>query len=80
MSISAIRKPAPTAVTVSFHDELLEVGLADGRVISVPTEWFPRLANATDQQLSNWRLIGPGVGIRWDDLDEDISVEALLTV
>jgi hypothetical protein len=54
------------------------VFLEDGRRIVVPIAWFARLADATDEQRSNWRLIGRGVGIRWEDLDEDISVENLL--
>jgi hypothetical protein len=52
--------------------------LSDGRVISVPLEWFPALRKATAKQRNNWRLIGKGVGIHWEDLDEDISVEGLL--
>jgi len=57
---------------------MLRIELADGREISVPLEWFPSLRDATEAQRSNWRLIGRGVGIHWEDLDEDISVAGLL--
>ena len=66
----------PTAVTVS--DKALTVTLSDGRTISAPLEWYPRLANASPKQRANWRLIGVGEGIHWPDVDEDISVEGLL--
>ena len=66
----------PTAVTVS--DKALTVTLSDGRTISAPLEWYPRLANASPKQRANWRLIGGGEGIHWPDVDEDISVEGLL--
>ena len=59
-------------------DEALIVDLADGRTITVPLAWFPRLARGTPAERANWRLIGGGVGIHWPDLDEDISVESLL--
>ncbi len=66
---------------VSFGDETLVVSLEDGRQISVPITWFPRLATALaahSGELDNWRLIGGGIGIHWPDLDEDVSVENLL--
>jgi len=63
---------------VSCTDDALHVRLADGREISVPLAWFPRLHAASPEQRTNWRLIGGGVGIHWPDLDEDISVEGLL--
>ena len=68
----------PLAVTVHFGADMMHVHLADGREIGVPLEWFPTLRDATEAQRDNWRLIGRGVGIRWEDLDEDISVESLL--
>jgi len=71
-------KLEPFAVDVSFTADDLTVVLADGRRVSAPIIWFPRLASATAQQRANWRLIGRGVGIRWPDIDEDISVESLL--
>jgi len=57
---------------------MMHVRMSDGRVVSVPLEWFPRLRDATDEQRANWRLIGKGVGIHWEDLDEDVSVAGLL--
>jgi hypothetical protein len=56
----------------------LTVVLGDGRRVSVPLEWYPRLANATPRERQQWELIGPGIGIHWPGVDEDISVEALL--
>jgi hypothetical protein len=79
MSTLAV-KPSPLAVEVSFTDAALKVVLADGREVSAPLAWFPRLLNATVEQRSNWRLIGRGVGIHWPEIDEDISVEGLLSV
>ena len=58
-------------------DELI-VALADGRRVSAPLVWFPRLLGATSVQRANWRLIGRGIGVHWEDLDEDISVRHLL--
>lgn len=59
-------------------EDTLTLDLSDGRTISVPLEWFPRLLNASPQERNNWRLIGKGNGIHWEDIDEDISVEGLL--
>lgn len=56
----------------------MHVRLADGREISVPLEWYPRLRDASPEQRSRWRLIGRGVGIHWDEIDEDLSVAGLL--
>ncbi|MGB8843596.1 MAG: DUF2442 domain-containing protein [Aliidongia sp.] len=77
MSTLAIRFDA-TAVDVRTDDTLLHVVMADGREISVPLEWFPRLRDATPEQRGHWRFIGRGQGIHWPDLDEDIAVEGLL--
>src|SRR5262252_1779672 len=63
---------------VSVSDDALAVDLADGRTITVPLAWFPRLANGTPAERANWRFIGKGDGISWPDLDEDISVASLL--
>jgi hypothetical protein len=63
---------------VTASDEALIVDLADGRTITVPLAWFPRLAHGTPAERANWRFIGRGAGIHWPDLDEDISVESLL--
>jgi hypothetical protein len=65
---------------VRVTESFLRVTLADGRQISVPIEWFPRLRKATRTQRRKWRLIGDGVGIHWDALDEDISVAGLLKI
>lgn len=69
----------PLALDVRCTNRALRVTLADGREIAVPIEWFPRLSNATSAQRRRWRLIGGGVGIHWEEVDEDISVESLLT-
>lgn len=68
----------PVAVDVSCNDDSLSVVLADGREITVPLEWFPRLQSATPLERQNWRLIGGGIGMHWEAVDEDISVESLL--
>jgi len=70
--------PEPLAVEAHCTDDALVVRLADGREVSVPLEWFPRLRDATPEQRDRWRLVGGGVGIHWEDVDEDISVESLL--
>ena len=77
MSTSALR-PQPRAVDATCTDDMLWVRLADGREVSVPLEWFPKLRGASADARRNWRLIGGGVGIHWPDIDEDISVEGLL--
>ena len=56
----------------------MSVDLSDGRGISVPIAWFPRLLHSTEQERNNWRLIGKGHGIHWEDIHEDISIEGLL--
>jgi hypothetical protein len=63
---------------VAISDENLTVELSDGRSISVPLAWYPRLLHGSPQERQNWRLIGKNEGIHWPDLDEDISVENLL--
>ncbi|MBI2535182.1 MAG: DUF2442 domain-containing protein [Deltaproteobacteria bacterium] len=66
------------AVEVSCTGDELTVILADGRTVSAPIAWFPRLLAATRKQRNNWELIGGGVGIHWESIDEDISVASLL--
>ena len=78
MNTSAVRVINVLATNIRFDAERMHVQLSDGREIAVPLEWFPSLRNATDEQRNKWRLIGRGVGIHWDELDEDISVEGLL--
>ncbi len=77
MSIAAV-EVQPLAVEVVCSNDALNVDLADGRKISVPLHWFPRLENASHGDRKSWELIGGGLGIHWDALDEDISVESLL--
>jgi hypothetical protein len=66
------------AQQVTVTDDALIVDLVDGRTVSVPVSWYPRLAHGTPAERSNWRLLGRGEGIHWPDLDEDISVAGLL--
>ncbi len=68
----------PAAGGCRVSDDSLVVDLVDGRTLSVPLVWFPRLVHATAAERGNWRLIGRGEGIHWPDVDEDISVEALI--
>ena len=68
----------PEAERVEVTDDTLMADLSDGRTISVPLAWYPRLVYATPAERLNWQLIGVGQGIHWPDLDEDISVEGLL--
>src|SRR5262245_17188008 len=63
---------------VRVTDQTLVVELRDGRAVSVPIAWYPRLAEGTPRERRRWELLGAGVGIHWPDLDEDISVEGLL--
>lgn len=77
MNTLAIRLD-PHAVDVSFANDALHIVIADGREISAPLEWFPRLRDANETQRKNWRLIGKGVGIHWPEIDEDIAVSTLM--
>jgi hypothetical protein len=63
---------------VKFTKDTLSVGLRDGRTITVPLTWYPRLLNATTAQRKNWRVAGGGYGIHWPEVDEDLSTEGLL--
>ena len=78
MNTSRVKPVSVLATGVRFEAASMCVQLSDGREIAVPLEWFPTLRNATDKQRNNWRLISKGVGIHWEDLDEDLSVEGLL--
>ena len=78
MRTSAVELEIPDAIDVNVSVDALTVELSDGRTISVPLDWYPRLVHATGAERANWRLIGRGHGIHWEDLDEDISVEGLL--
>lgn len=78
MSTSAVSAPNARARGVEFGADTIVFHLVDGRSVSVPLEWFPRLGDATAEQRRHWELIGPGFGVRWPDIDEDISVAGLL--
>ncbi len=73
-----IETQTATAERVTVTEEALVVDLTDGRILSVPIAWYPRLLHGTQQERDNWRLIGDGEGINWPDLDEDLSVASLL--
>lgn len=77
MSTLAIRLD-PHAVDVQIDESALHFILADGREISAPLEWFPRLRDASNEQRSQWRLIGKGIGVHWPEIDEDIAVSTLM--
>lgn len=79
MNTLAIDIVIPTAESVTVTNDTLAVELSDGRSISVPLAWFPRLVHATPAERKNWRLIGRGRGIHWETLDEDISIDGLLS-
>ncbi|HWN74913.1 MAG TPA: DUF2442 domain-containing protein [Candidatus Udaeobacter sp.] len=70
--------PSERVADVSFTEDSLSVSLRDGRKISVPLTWFPKLLHATAEQRNNWKVAGAGYGIHWPDIDEDLSTEGLL--
>lgn len=78
MGISAVEIEVPYAEGITVKEDTLSIDLSDGRTILVPLTWFPRLLYARPEERNNWRLIGKGHGIHWEDIDEDISVEGLL--
>jgi len=78
MNISAVEIEIPLAQSVRVTKDTLHVDLSDGRTISVPLAWYPRLVRATPEEREDWRLIAKGRGIHWESVDEDISVEGLL--
>lgn len=75
---SLILKETPRAMAVECSDDELRVFLTDGRWLSVPVAWFPRLAHASSAQRGNYELLGDGQGIHWPEVDEDVSVMGLL--
>ena len=77
MSTSDIR-PGERVDGVQVTEDALVVDLADGRTISVPLAWYPKLLHASREQRSNWKISGGGFGIHWPELDEDLSTEGLL--
>jgi hypothetical protein len=78
MTTSAPEITAPLAVGVAVTDDTLTIDLSDGRTVSVPLAWYPRLLNATAQERSNWKLVAHGEGMHWPDVDEDISVSSII--
>lgn len=78
MASSSTETRSPLAQDVSVANEALTIVLLDGRTVTVPVAWYPRLANGSPAERANWQLLGGGHGIHWPDLDEDISVDALL--
>ena len=80
MSFSASSAPSSDerVLDVQFTDDAFSVSLRDGRVITVPLVWYPRLLDATDAQRKNWKIAGGGYGIHWPEIDEDLSTEGLL--
>lgn len=78
MLTSTIEFILPTAQNITITFDALTVDLSDGRSITVPLAWYPRLINASKSELDNWRFVGKGFGIHWEDIDEDISIEGLL--
>ncbi len=76
--ISASEARPTSATRAEVSDDAITVELSDGRTISVPLAWYPRLLNGTTEEKNHWRLIGQGDGLHWPNLDEDISVENLL--
>ena len=81
MSSLETRNPTSVLATdVRFTEDAMQVSLSDGREISVPLEWFTGLRNATPDQRNKWRFIARGIGIHWEEIDEDIAVTTLLGV
>ena len=78
MSIFQNKQFIPLADKISFTEDMLNVYLVDGRILSVPIDYFPKLSTASSSDKNNWRLVGGGIGIHWETLDEDISVKGLL--
>ena len=78
MRTSTAEGRVPSAVRARVLNEAVVVDLRDGRTVTVPLTWYPRLVHGTARERRNWRLVGGGMGIHWPDLDEDLSVEGLL--
>jgi hypothetical protein len=78
MSTLVVEADSILAQSVSLTNECLIVELTDGRSLSVPLAWYPRLQHGTPKERKNWRLLGGGEGIHWPDLDEDISISGLV--
>jgi len=78
MTTSATDTATPLAIGVAVTDDTLTVDLSDGRTMSVPLGWYPRLLHASPEERRNWQLVARGEGMHWPDVDEDISVASLI--
>ena len=78
MHAATIEIKVPAAENTTITEDTFSVDLSDGRMISVPPAWCPRLTYASLSEQNNWRLIGKGYGIHWEDIDEDLSIDGLL--
>ncbi|MHB1680254.1 MAG: DUF2442 domain-containing protein [bacterium] len=78
MNTLTVKSKEPLASNVWFDAYMMHVSLLDGRELSVPLDWFPKLRNIGNEQRNKWRFIGRGIGIHWEEIDEDISIAALL--
>jgi len=78
MTSSLTETATPIATSVSVDDDAVHIRLADGRAVSAPLTWYPRLLHATLEERANCTIAGRGTGLHWPDLDEDISVESIL--
>jgi hypothetical protein len=78
MSSLSLKIQTVSAQRVTVTEDSLAVDLSDGRTVSVPLIWYPRLVNGSPRERNNWRLIGAGEGIHWPDLDEDLSVDSII--
>ena len=78
MSSLSLKMQAVNALRVTLTEDSLAVDLSDGRTVSVPLVWYPRLLHGSPRERNNWRLIAGGEGIHWPDLDEDLSVEGII--
>lgn len=78
MTTLAVNIELSNIYNVDVTDDTLTIELDDGRTVSVPIAWYPRLQYATKEEKNNWRLIGNGRGIHWPSIDEDISIEGIL--
>jgi Protein of unknown function (DUF2442) len=78
MTSSATETTVPVATGVSVTDDTLTVDLSDGRTLSVPLAWYPRLLHATSHERGHWKLVARGEGVHWPDVDEDISVASVI--
>jgi hypothetical protein len=79
--MNSLKTHSPTSVLateVRFTKVDMLVSLSDGREVSVPLEWFPRLRDATPEQRNKWRFIASGIGMHWEEIDEDIAVTTVL--